>query len=61
MNGRFVLRVILVGKDERPTWILIKPEDQYPLNPVEHKDEGYWKIIRDEDLTKEMARSPVRD
>ncbi|RLG90278.1 MAG: hypothetical protein DRO36_06390, partial [Candidatus Hecatellales archaeon] len=61
LNGRFVLRVILVGKDQRPTWILIKPEDQYPLNPVEHKDEGYWKIIRDEDLTKEMARSPVRD
>jgi len=59
MNGRFVLRVINLRGE--PRWIFIKPKDQLPLNPVLHKDEGYYKIIRDEDLTLEMARSPVRD
>jgi len=62
LKGRFVLRVILSPSTKKPIWIFVRPKDnQYPLNPTEHKDEGFVDLIRDEKLTAEMARSPVRE
>jgi len=61
MKGRFVLRVILSPATKKPIWIFVRPKDnQWPLNPTLHMDEGYVDLIRDEKLTPEMARSPVR-
>jgi len=59
LKGRFVLRVILSPSTKKPIWIFVRPKNaQYPLNPVEHKDEGYVDLIRNDKLTPYMAESP---
>jgi len=66
LKGRFVLRKLKIGKEYKHwAWLFMKPEDQKPLDPVEHEDEGYWKIdwIRQpspqarEDIEQEVARA----
>lgn len=45
LKGRWVLRKLRIGK-ERPhyAWLLMRPKDQKPLDPLEHRDKGYYKI-----------------
>jgi len=66
LKGRFVLRKLKIGKEYKHwAWLFMKPEDQKPLDPVEHEDEGYWKIdwIKQpspqarEDIEQEVARA----
>jgi len=52
LEGRFIARVLKVG--ENLNWYLMKPENQLPLNPQVHKDEGYPYVILNEDLTEEI-------
>jgi len=44
LKGRWVLRLLTVGTPAHKAWIFMKPEDQKPLDPVEHEDAGYTKI-----------------
>jgi len=45
LKGRWVLRKLRIGKEFVHTvWLFMKPEDQKPLDPSYHKDEGYFKI-----------------
>lgn len=47
IKGRWVLRKLKIGTEAvHWAWLLMKPEDQKPLDPVEHRDSGYYKIDR---------------
>jgi hypothetical protein len=54
LKGRWVLRRLKIGLEfQHDAWLLMKPEDQKPLDPSYHKDEGYWKIDFIEKVTTE--------
>ncbi|MHA1268040.1 MAG: hypothetical protein ACTSRS_22670 [Candidatus Helarchaeota archaeon] len=52
LEGRFIARVLKVG--DKLNWYLWKPRSQLPMNPVEHKDEGYPYVILNENLTEDI-------
>lgn len=47
LKGRWVIRKLKIGTEAAHwTWLLMKPSDQRPLDPVLHRDSGYIKIDR---------------
>jgi len=47
LKGRWVIRKLKIGTEAvHWAWLLMKPSDQRPLDPVLHRDDGHIKIDR---------------
>jgi hypothetical protein len=45
LKGRWVIRKLKIGTEAAHwAWLLMKPSDQKPLDPIEHRDSGYYAI-----------------
>jgi len=54
MKGRWVVRKLKIGLEAAHwAWLLMRPEDQKPLDPVEHRDSGYFDLDRTKTPTTE--------
>jgi len=61
LKGRWVIRKLKIGTEAAHwAWLLMKPSDQRPLDPVLHRDNGHIKIERVAEPTTE-ERSHIEE